>query len=165
VVARKDIIRSGDRVRIINPVIVTRVGYPRTLHSYRGEAERIFGPLLSAHMEKRCVEKTLWEICYGLARKDRFGGLQRSLHVEERPELLGQVFTVERTKMVQTGTYRKAWVSRSYEGDYDYDPGGLDGMKAYRLVSGFWISNFTWVSSQNDFPMIQVEHLEKVKMS
>ena len=152
------IIREGDRVRIITPNVVTRVGSPKAVKDYVDEAEKRYGKLLRIDMDDRCAAKVIQQIAYGLAKADGFGGPVRSLHMEEKPELLGQEFTVSGVRMVQTGRYYPpSGGYDSYNGDYDYEPGGLADMKARRLVSGFG-----WFQFTSDRMEIPVEHLEKI---
>jgi hypothetical protein len=152
------IIREGDRVRIVVPKVVVRVGYPKAVKDYLDEAEKAYGAQLLKDMSDWCAKKVLQQIAYGLAKADGFGGRERSLHFKEQPNLLGQEFTVSGVRMVQTGTYYPpSGGYNAYQGDYDYEPGGLADMKARRLVSGFG-----WVQFTSDRLEIPVEHLEKV---
>lgn len=153
-------IREGDRVRIVTPRVVVRVGYPKTVDDYVEAARRKYGDLLVEDMNKRCVDKALQQIAYGFAKADGFGGRERSLHCEDVPELAGQVFTVDGVRMVQTGTYYPphAWVSHC--GEHDYEPGGLENMKARRLISGFCA--FGKVSALCARYEISAEHVERV---
>lgn len=151
------LIREGDRVRIIIPKVVTRVGYPKAVKDYLDEAEKRYGKLLRIDMSDWCAGKVLHQIAYGLAKADGFGGRERSLHLEDAPNILGQEFTVSGVRTVQTGRYYPPSGSTSYYGEYDYEPGGLADMKARRLVTGFG-----WVQFTSDRLEIPVEHLEKL---
>lgn len=134
---RKDIIRVGDLVRVVNPRVVSRVGYPKCVKDYEEAAWAKYGDLLRKDMRHtRCIEKAIQQIAYGLAKADGFGGKERTLHFEGVPLLVGQEFRVQSVRMVQTGTYYPPRVSRSYFGETDYEPGGLENMKSRRLVSG-----------------------------
>lgn len=154
-----NIIRLNDRVRIVIPKVVVRVGYPKTVKDYLEAAEGKYGQQLRYDMGDFLAEKALRQIAYGLAKTDGFGGRERSLHMEDKPELLGQEFNVSGVRMVQTGTYYPPSGYTSYYGEYDYEPGGLADMKARRLVTGF---SMGYLRVSDSLPEIPVEHLEKV---
>lgn len=156
---KKNTIREGDRVRIITPQIVIRVGYPKAVADYLEEATTKYQLMLEKEMPSRCVEKVLQQIAYGLAKADGFGGTERSLHLKEVPELKGQEFTVSGVRTVQTGTYYPPHSSVSYFGEYDWTPGGLENMRARRLASGFMVMEGLFSSMVSEIP---VEHLEKI---
>ena len=154
------IIRLNDRVRITVPKIVTRVGYPKSVKDYLPLAEEKYGAQLRKDIKwEWAVNKALQQIAYGLAKTDGFGGRERSLHFSEKPDLLGQEFTVAGIRTVQTGTYYPPHSSQTYYGEYDYDPGGLMDMKAHRLATGFGVFWSLYDGSQLEIP---VEHLEKI---
>jgi hypothetical protein len=161
---KRDIIRLNDRVRIVIPQVVTRVGYPKAVGDYLEEARVKLGPVIMAefagkHCPERALDRIYQQFAYALAKADGFGGRDRTLHLKEVPDLLGQEFNVSGVRMVQTGTYYPPSYSSSYYGD-DYEPGGLMDMKARRLVSGFWLGFQTIYET---VPEIPVEHLEKVR--
>ena len=151
-----NLIRENDRVRIVVPKIVTRVGYPKSVKDYVKVAEEKYG----AQLRKDIKWEWAVEIAYGLAKTDGFGGRERSLHFEEKPEILGQEFTVSGIRTVQTGTYYPPHSSQTYYGEYDYEPGGLANMKAHRLATGFGVFWHLYDGSRMEIP---VAHLEKVK--
>lgn len=153
-----NLIRENDRVRIVVPKIVTRVGYPKAVKDYLAQAEERYGAQLRKDITHEwAVGKVLQQIAYGLAKTDGFGGRERSLHLEEKPELLGQEFTVSGIRTVQTGTYYPPHSSETYYGEYDYEPGRLMNMKAHRLATGFG-----WFQFTSDRMEIPVAHLEKL---
>lgn len=156
---RPNIIREGDRARIIVPKVVVRVGYPKAVSDYLETAKAKFGAALLEEIGERVTDQVLQKIAYGLALADGFGGRERSLHLKDVPDLLGQEFTVGRIRTVQTGTYYPPRGGYDYYGDYDHEPGGLENMKARRLATGFMVANCTYLVSKSEIP---VEHLEKV---
>ena len=158
-VRAKDIIRVGDLVEVVVPVVVERVGYPKAVKDYRPEfdseihkmvrdlEEKIYGYPVNniGHIwgvgEKRVssrFENSILDIVqYHLAKVDGFGGRQRSLHLREVPDLLGKRARVQRRRQVQTGRYYPASGGgyNSYAGDYDdWEPGGLAERKDYVLM-------------------------------
>ena len=160
---RKSIIRVDDRVRIIRPVVVVRVGYPKTVSDYLPEAEKKFRALLHTEgLRGRVIEKVLREIAYGLAKADGFGGRQRTLHIKEIPDILGQEFRVMGIRTVKTGIYYPPAHGRSgwYGEEYDYEPGGLSDEKTHRLVTGWHPPVFRRMMDPDI--EIAVENLEKI---
>lgn len=143
---KKPVFRLDDRVRIVTPTFVTRVGYPKAVSDYLPEVEEKFRPALLKLLEYdneptgkagRALMKVYQELAYLLATEDGFGGKERSLHTVELPELVGQEFNVSAVKTVMTGTYYPPSGWYSWEGEYDFEPGGLSECKAHRLVQGF----------------------------
>lgn len=155
----------GDRVKVKIPRIVVRVGYPKAVSDYLPEAVKAFGAQLRGAMHAKEAETVLRAIAYGLARKDGFGGRGRTLHFEEKEELLGREFTISHTRVVRTGVYFPPQYSTySYHEAPGWGPGGLRESRAYRLVSGLGFNTLHWSSSRWDsleFVSTDVELLEK----
>lgn len=138
-------IRVGDRVRIVNPVFVERVGYPKAMADYVAEIEQkisdrrlldafgdVFGhPWLGART-RRAFDKIRRELAYLVAQRDGFGGNERSLHVVTHPDLTGCMAYVEGLETVVTGTY-----SRGYDGGCysDPEPPALERQVRHRLAN------------------------------
>jgi hypothetical protein len=152
----KNIIRVGDRVKIVVPSIMLRVGYPKTVGDYEQAAKEAYGAQLWRDMSGRCAELAIRQIAYGLAKKDGFGGRARTMHLREVPELLGREFTVHSMRTVQTGTYYKP---RSSGDGEDWEPGGLDDRQDHRLASGWG-----WCG-KNMSEWIPVKHLLKLDVN
>lgn len=139
---RRDIIRVGDSVRVVSPEFVVRVGYPRDVESYATpEVEDAVAEMLTklgcpSPYTKRGFRKVVDSVAYCLAKRNGFGGNERSLHLESKPELLNQVFVVDAVRTVMTGSYYPpSGGYGGYEGDYDWEPGGLSNAKAHRLLT------------------------------
>lgn len=154
------IIREGDRVRVVVPKICVRVGYPKQVSDYLEAARAKYAKLLREDMKDHLVEKALHQIAYGMAKKDGFGGPERTLHLKDEPGIAGKEFTVWGIRTVQTGTYYppnswQGWTDSGY--DYDYEPGGLADQKSHRLATGCG-----WLQFTTDMMEIPVAHLEKL---
>lgn len=134
--AKSDTIRLCDRVRVVIPKVVVRVGYPKAVVDYLEIARTKYGAQLRHDMGDHLVERALHQIAYGLAKTDGFGGNERSLHMKDCPELLGHEFNVSGIRTVLTGTYYPPYEHRDMSGLPDYEPGGLTDRKAHRLVTG-----------------------------
>jgi hypothetical protein len=72
---------------------------------------------------------------YLKVNKDGFGGTTRKVHSEPVSILEGAIIKVIETRHVMTGEYFAPSGSySSYEGDYDYEPGGLTNQKSNRIL-------------------------------
>lgn len=154
-----NIIRVGDWVRIVTPKIVTRVGYPKSVKDYMPTAKALFEAELKKHLGGMVIDRILHDIAYGLAKSNGFGGNERSLHLEDQPQIMGQEFCVSGVRMVQTGTYYPPSYWTSYYGEHDWEPGGLADMKSRRLLSGFGLGQLVDIDKRIEIP---TEHVEKI---
>lgn len=137
------VIRDGDLVLVTDPRFVKRVGYPMSVADYRERLVHRQGPLLDQlfealfgkHGSPVTRDKVEHELAYGMAKRNRFGGNERTLHWEEHPELVGQRMRVLSVRTAYTGRYYAPSSSRDYwTGETDYEPGGIADAKAHRLA-------------------------------
>lgn len=155
---KKHVYREGDIVRIVKPLVVTRVGYPFDLFK---EAERIgleHHADIAALLSKIMPEKAPIELDRGWHAYDRLtqrlafivgayrglGGSERQLWTEEQLDMVNHRWRVEAKRTVMTGTYYRPSSYTSYEGEYEYRPGGLDKMRGRQLLKLFrtdWLSS------------------------
>ncbi|PWC98013.1 hypothetical protein [Azospirillum sp. TSO5] len=136
--SKKNVIRIGDKVRILDPRLFIRCGYPLCHKDVVDDLERNrsddiqavakqFGIAASGVVRDRLVSA----LAYGILRSKRFGGHERSIHLTEpRDHLGGLVTTVADKAVVVTGSYFPP--SGYYD---DYDPGGLDGAKSHVILT------------------------------
>jgi hypothetical protein len=150
---RKNIIRRYDNVRIVHPNVFVRCGYPLTKKIMK---ERMTPEQLEAvvTMFKAFGIQSRPEIAFDLSKKressydkvidiiaermlfgEQWGGAERQIYTEHRPELKGQTFQVIGKRVVKTGTYQPA---SSYQGYYDmypeYEPAYLDGCETHVIL-------------------------------
>ena len=144
-------IRLGDVVRIREAFFVTRVGYPKCLDDYAEEVEALVGDELTALVVKVGKRTGSFDftkvdtnvrndmkrrLAYLMAKRNGFGGSERTLHEKAIPEHEGLTARVVSVRSVQTGTYfGPSGGYSSWSGEYDYEPGGLYNMKTVRLVT------------------------------
>ena len=121
------VFKIGDKVKIITPEIVKRVGYPLCLDDVRGEVTQYSEKIRSFLMDvdapwynskalfviEGAIEKAL---AYGILSKKEFGGKERSIHVEKKLEILDSVGEIVDKKIVRTGGYTKVSFSPLPEG-------------------------------------------------
>jgi hypothetical protein len=154
----KSILRVGDRVRIVNPTIFCRCGYewnkqyvkdniitPQQKNALR-DLMITFGIMNEGHIDilddghikfipDACVneyDKLLDELAYAILKKNHFGGRERKIFTEYKPEFLNREGVVGVRKVYQTGTYERGlWC-------YDeYDPPFLGNLKAHVIFNVF----------------------------
>jgi hypothetical protein len=82
------------------------------------------------------LQKVVRELAYVEAKADHFGGRERSVHLVDAPEWAGRRCQVASVVTAMTGKYYgpSGGGYNSYEGDYDWEPGGLAGAKAVRIA-------------------------------
>lgn len=151
---RRNVIREGDRVKVIRAEVLTRCGYPKAVADYMTQAKEILDKT-GEKFGRRETDRIVREITYGLARRDHFGGRERTLHLSAMPELLGEVLPVEKVRTVRTGYYFGPWGNGE-----DYEPGGLDNMKAHRIAV-LYPPGRRWLDPK-DLIHIPVAHLERI---
>lgn len=167
----KNRIYVGDRIRIINPVFVDRVGYPLTPKIVYNELntpenrQRVIDMLTEFDVPVHhtrfspfqdntppvMVERVLREVAYQTVKVRHWGGSERTLHRINRPELKDTIHEVHDKKVVKTGTR----IGPSGWGD-DYIPGYLSDEKTHLLYA--IITNGVW-----EYPLwIEKENVELI---
>lgn len=150
--SKRNIIRIDDRVKIINPEVVIRWGYPLSKQIVKDtlitpeqkEATyallRAFGvvppaPILSNlfPQDTYLYDKVMDLLAYEILKQKQFGGRERKVYSERKESLLNATGYVVEKKVVQSGTYKSGGGSYSYDGDYDYTPPYLSVTKAHVL--------------------------------
>jgi hypothetical protein len=152
---KANIIRPRDRIRIINPEIIDRWGYPLTtqivkdtlitqehkdaiyamLAKFRGCPQPSV-PLLTLPPEDdydEAYEKVLHAMAYEMVRQKGFGGRERKLFTTKRESLRNKTAVVMDRKVVKTGKYHSGGGGYSYDGDWDYEPAYLEDEKTHVL--------------------------------
>lgn len=148
---RNNIIRQGNLVKIINPIFVTRIGYPKTVKDYLTDdiitktqfflkeefdintvvSHGLFSKNKDPELSKT-LSRIVYEIAYRLAIKDKFGGPERSIHTIEIPVHKGKEYFVDKIRTAKTGLY---YPSKSYSGYEDsYEAPGLYNSKTHRIL-------------------------------
>jgi hypothetical protein len=159
--AKKSPFQVGTRVRIVTPERFVRCGYPMTpaiaakelmanheqdiieflekLGIAQGLTEVILnpstdGPKKVLRAEHRAVKRLAGDLGYFYTGAKGFGGRERKIFTTPSPEDEGLIGFISESRSVMTGHYYgPSGGYDSYSGEYDYDPGGLDGMKSNRI--------------------------------
>ncbi len=166
--AKKYVYLEHDRVRIINPVVVKRVGYPFDIHA---EAERVgkdnyadinalFDKILpeyapnSLDREHYSYHNLAMKIAFIVGRYRGLGGKDRQLWTETQPDLVNHRWAVVSKRTVRTGCYYAPGGGYTYDGDYDYEPGGLQNAKSHVLLT---LSRCDWLGEPIEIEACNVE--------
>lgn len=133
--------RPGDFVVVVDPRPVLRVGYPKDYKDYIRETEakrtdvRALLGLPDGQRARRLEDRVLKALAFARASVDGFGGKERTVHLREPVEKIrDKLVKIVAVRSVQTGNYYPPFSSRSYEGEYDYEPGGLSERVTRRLA-------------------------------
>ena len=136
--------RVGDLVRVVDPRVVVRVGYPKCVDDYLGDVDRLVGVEIDAiadkilglpmlHPPSKTLDRVRRELALALARRDGFGGRERSIHFVEKPELLDLEARIVSVRSVMIGTYHCASGGRAWYDD-DYEPAYLSDRQTVRIA-------------------------------
>jgi len=157
--SKRNIIRKNDRVRIVNPEVVVRWGYPlckqivkdTLITPEQKEAVyallRAFGvpppaPILSDPFDPLNIipqdtylyDKVMDLLAYEILKQNQFGGRERKVYSERKESLLNATGYVVEKKVVQSGTYNHGGgYGGGYGDEYDYEPPYLSVAKAHVL--------------------------------
>jgi hypothetical protein len=93
-------------------------------------------------MEPDAIDRDFLKgVCMAAVRMRGFGGGVRAIHYHEAgmfEHARGTATTVHRKRTCKTGTRFPGRSSYSYEGEYDYEPGGLSDEKTHVLLYTDW---------------------------
>jgi len=169
---KKNVIKIGDDVKIVNPLVVTRVGYPLSWYNVLLELDtpenrqRIIDMLNDFDVGTRnnkldvfngsiCesqVREILQKVAYYTLQSRKFGGPERTLHTTNAPHLKDVVSRVTDKKVVKTGTRISGSGSCFNE---DYEPPFLSNVKSHTLLGFYFngntigINNPYWIEDIN----------------
>ena len=156
---KKHVYRIGDIVRIVDPKFVERVGYPlvwpmlmdefdaklpvvreamkNLIFTDASEEMFEFNQQITRTKTNATDRDFLKGVCMAAVRMRGFGGDERSLHYFDSLEFerfRGCLFEINGKRVVKTGKRFAGSSSVSYEGEYDYENGGLNDMKTHTLL-------------------------------
>lgn len=153
-------LKVGDEIRIINPVLVNRFGYPLNTRiikneftlEQRKEVQNFFRKFVNGLPPLPIVDfegvldnldystspdglgQVFHGLAYGILKAKGHGGNNRQLYTQEFPELSNGTARIKSRKVVKTGTrVAPSGGYCSYTGEYDYDPGYLANEKTHVL--------------------------------
>lgn len=124
----------------MRPEMFVRVGYPTVWDDLIGELEpnqkvREFAESFGVRHGGKAYREFLVGLCKAVNRSRGFGGRDRSIWVECRPDLLDQEFEILGKRVVRTGRYYPPSFSRGgYEWESEYEDGGLDNARTHVIL-------------------------------
>jgi hypothetical protein len=147
-VAKRMICRVGDKVRIVEPLQIVRVGYPLTKEDALKAVEKEYAQQVSDFIVSvigKPIELTDTDprLCADLfdalasywIRSKGFGGKERKIYTEANERFRGTSgWTVISKRHVKTGTYCSGGYSGGYDGEPDYDPPYLSNEQTHTLL-------------------------------
>lgn len=160
----KIVYRPGDIVRVVNSRFIERVGYPLVFTGLRAEFENhprlAEAMVLLGVAPEGCIElpwRAKRDAVEGLAkaavRMRGWGGKERRIHYRgtrahaaddfdlditgtgTQTDCTGLETEVYAKKVRMTGDYYPPWSGQTYEGEHDFEPGGLSNAKAHVILS------------------------------
>lgn len=150
----KHIYREGDRIRILRTRIISRVGYdliPAMLHD---EAEAIINlaatqmmlGLKYHHTSHRIVERLTSALAFAMVADRGFGSNERKLHYKKVVPFMqahtgdcinphdGDITQVTGKYICHTGTRYPSSSYQNYEGEWNYESGGLSNRQTHVIL-------------------------------
>jgi hypothetical protein len=148
-VIKQVVYHVGDKVRVVEPLQVIRVGYPLTkedaLRAVEEEyAQKVADFIVSVTGQPIGLTNTDPRLCADLMdalasywiRSKGFGGKERKIYTEVNERLRNTSgWTVISKRHVKTGTYCAGGYSGGYDGEPDYDPPHLSGEQTHTLLT------------------------------
>lgn len=172
----KSKIKVGDLVRIVNPQIFVRCGYPLCVKDVMESIDqniaidaikRLTGipdqrPFKITSKVERAIRDINKGLAYALMLSKGFGGSERKIYTREEPSHLNAIVKVESKRQVVTGT-RYPGCGPGYYGDEAEGP-SLENQQRHTLLK-FWPVTFEAVllSDSTDYLEIEQIHVEKVE--
>ena len=152
-VTKQTIFHVGDKVRIVEPLQVVRVGYPLTKTDALDAAEKQYAEKIHTFMRElglehddtafggadydgRLYNDLLDALASRWIRAKGFGGKERKVYTEADERLRNTSgWTVSSKRRVKTGTYCAGGYSGGYDGEPDYDPPYLSNEQTHTLLT------------------------------
>lgn len=142
-----------DVVKVIEPAIVIRVGYPLTKNDALNAAEKEYGEKIHAFMceigaaqpDDPFLNFPEYDPClygdllnavssYWLKQKN-YGGRERKIYTETDERIKETTWRVLSKRTVKTGIYNRGGYSGGWDGEPDYDPPYLQDERTHVLLA------------------------------
>lgn len=150
---KRVIYHVDDIVRIVEPEIVLRVGYPLTKNDALDAVEKEYGQVIQAFMvqvgaaqaddpffnspeyDPRLYGDLLNVMASRWLRVKNYGGKERKVYTERDESLLQTQWRVLSKRTVKTGIYNRGGYSGRYDAEPDYDPPYLENEQTHVLLA------------------------------
>jgi hypothetical protein len=135
----KEVIRIQDTVKIINPMVFVRVGYPYNLQYAKDnlvtKEEKNLIEILSGGWDGENTYQTILKaVAYKKLKESGFGGNSRQIFTEKNDRVdLNVDYEVLEKKMVKTGIYCRG-SKGSWECPVDCDPPTLRNSRNHQIL-------------------------------
>jgi hypothetical protein len=175
ILMKRNTLRINDRVVIIRPHVFLGCHYPLTKEIVKktlitdqekqkicdlvGLNRSFLQDMISGndYVTEHAYEEILDALAYLKLKKVGYGGTERRIFTQHKPELLNQTGHIIARKVVNTGFYHHGWTS--YEGDCE--PPFLSNMKAH-VIFTVSLDSAGWNSSGDRTIEIEKTNLEKI---
>lgn len=153
VVAKRVVYHVDNIVRIVEPAIVVRVGYPLTKNDALDAAEKEYGEKIRAFMcevsaalpddpffnspeyDPHLYGDLLNAMSSRWLRVKGYGGKERKIYTEADERIKETTWRVLGKRTVKTGTYNRGGYSGGWNGEPDYDPPYLANEQTHVLLA------------------------------
>jgi hypothetical protein len=153
-----NIIRVGDYIRIINPELFVRCGYPLTIKVQQEDIEKQFGDDIrllinkvglqyTSFAENKTFNEISQSLAYYMVKQKKFGGNERKIYTKTCEELIENVYKVINIKIVKTGIYCVGGYS-GYEGQ-EWEPASLENPKTHKILELDMFHEFPFIEDKN----------------
>lgn len=151
--AKRIVYHVDDEVRIVEPAVVVRVGYPLTKQEALDAVEKEFNQKIHAFMcevgaaqvddvffnspeyDPRLYGDLINALAGHWLRQKGYGGKERKIYTERDERILHSTWRVLSKRTVKTGIYNHGGYSGGYDGEPDYDPPYLENEKTHVLLA------------------------------
>lgn len=124
---KKPVFNIGDKVRIINPEVFIRIGYPLGIYDVIGEIDKhdtkiasflldVDAPWFNAGVIDKMTNDIKKILAYGILNVRNFGGKERKIFIERQNDLFGRIGKVISKRIVRTGIYKES--RQTYNDDF-----------------------------------------------
>ncbi len=148
------IIRVGDIIKITNPEIIIRIGYPMSIYDAMEKVKEFYHNKIVEFLNKtiynrtplfpdiivnghnsRPYNKIISALAYEYLKSEQFGGKERKIFSKYRQELVGITSKVRKVFIRKTGIYFPPSGSHNYwTNEYEQESGGLDKEKTHKIL-------------------------------
>lgn len=169
--SKKDpkIIRIGDKVKIVNPEMFVRCGYPMTKQDAREEVYSRFQPQVDQLIKSTlyfCSElkshfdydglayhAVMEALAYGWLRRKNFGGNNREIYTAHDELAKDQIGIVTKIRFVKTGVYINGYQT----GEGEFTPSYLSDERTHKILH-----LKTFYRNYVDYQQIEAKNVEKI---
>lgn len=120
----------------------------------------------------KCYREIIGALAHRRLMHKRYGGNERTVHTENKPDLINMKATVVGIKFVQSGYYNTGYSGLSYEGEWDGEPAHLSNNKTHKILKLDFYSNYeideygvgqlVMLADNSDFEWVEATNVKKI---